>query len=295
MKVILTGNGFLGKVIVEHFKREDITVLGRTSGNIICDLANEIPQLEPADLVIHTAGKAHSVPKNIKEGKVFFDVNVQGTANLLKGLEFATAIPKNFVLVSTVAVYGLDKGCNISEDNPLAALDPYGKSKIEAEKIVSEWCIKHNVICTILRLPLVAGANPKGNLATMIKGISNGYYFNIDGGRARKSIVLARDVAEIILRASSIGGIYNLTDGHHPSFKELAQHISTQLFKSNPLNMPMIIARLLAVIGDFLGAKSPINTQKLKKITSDLTFSDSVARKSFGWNPTPVLADFKIE
>jgi hypothetical protein len=33
----------------------------------------------------------------------------------------------------------------------------------------------------------------------------------------------------------------------------------------------------------------------LSKITSTLTFDDSKARMTFGWNPSPVLESFKIK
>jgi nucleoside-diphosphate-sugar epimerase len=146
-----------------------------------------------------------------------------------------------------------------------------------------------------LRLPLVVGNNPPGNLGAMLNLIKNGYYFNIGGGRAKKSMVLAEDVAKSIISASSVGGIYNLTDGYHPSFEELSNHISIQLGKEKPMNMPLWFARIIAKFGDLLGSKSPLNTSKLKKITSDLTFNDIKARKAFGWNPTPVLDGFKID
>jgi hypothetical protein len=42
------------------------------------------------------------------------------------------------------------------------------------------------------------------------------------------------------------------------------------------------------------GNNAPNNTNKLKKITSNLTFDDSLAREKLGWNPTPVLKGFKI-
>lgn len=45
---------------------------------------------------------------------------------------------------------------------------------------------QHNVVCTILRLPLLVGTNPPGNLGAMIKGIARGYYFNIGGGKSKK-------------------------------------------------------------------------------------------------------------
>jgi nucleoside-diphosphate-sugar epimerase len=128
----------------------------------------------------------------------------------------------------------------------------------------------------------------------MIKGIQKGYYFNIGKGKAKKSMVLAEDVAKFIQKVSDIGGIYNLTDGYHPSFAELSNHISIQLGKGKPMNMSLWLARIIANFGDLLGSKALLNTTKLNKITTDLTFDDSKAREAFGWNPTSVLESFKL-
>ena len=182
----------------------------------------------------------------------------------------------------------------IDEDAALNARDPYGLSKIEAEKIIINWCERNNVLCTILRLPLLVGENPPGNLGAMIKGIKKGYYMNIAGGLAKKSMVMADDVANAIIKASLVGGIYNLTDGYHPSFKELSNHIAQQLNKKAPFNIPNWTAKLLANVGDVLGNKAPFNSYKLSKIKADLTFDDSKARNAFGWNPQPVLQSFKV-
>jgi nucleoside-diphosphate-sugar epimerase len=128
----------------------------------------------------------------------------------------------------------------------------------------------------------------------MINGIKKGYYFDIASGRAKKSIVLAEDVARIIPVVAKIGGTYNLTDGYHPSFHELSDYISKQLHRSKPANIPLSIAKLMAAVGNLIGNKAPINSRKLNKIISDLTFDDSKAVKAFGWNPTPVLEGFQI-
>ena len=106
-------------------------------------------------------------------------------------------------------------------------------------------------------------------------------------------MVLASDVAKYLLKASEIGGIYNLTDGYHPSFFELSENISHQLGKSVPKNLPLWLAKGLARSLDLFGDKAPLNSDKLYKITSDLTFDDSKAREAFGWDPTPVLEGFK--
>lgn len=299
MKILLTGaNGFLGRYIKEHFKQSyQLETLGRSSRhNYNCDLAIEIPELcKDIDVVIHTAGKAHSIPKTSIDKQAFFYVNFKGTQNLLQGLEESQSLPKVFVFISTVAVYGRESGINISEETPILAKDPYGLSKIQAEQLVLDWCNRNNVVCTILRLPLLAGTNPPGNLGAMIKGIKKGYYFNIAGGRAQKSMVLASDVAECILKVSEIGGIYNLTDGYHPTFNELSHTISLQLGRKFIPNMPLFFAKVLAKIGDLIGDTFTINSNKLAKIMSPLTFDDTKARKAFGWNPTPVLVGFKIQ
>jgi nucleoside-diphosphate-sugar epimerase len=296
-QVLLTGaSGFLGNSIINSISpKVDVFTLGRLNCFFNNDLSHSIPLLPDVNIVIHAAGKAHSVPNTSLEKQAFFDVNFKGTQNLLQGIEESQSLPKAFIFISTVAVYGRENGINISEDSPILAKDPYGLSKIQAEQLVLDWCKKHNVICTILRLPLLAGQNPPGNLGAMIKGIKKGYYFNIAGGTAQKSMVLASDVAQCILKVSEIGGIYNLTDGYHPTFNELSRTISLQLGRKFVPNMPLFFAKILAKIGDLIGDKFPVNSNKLAKIMAPLTFDDTKARKAFGWNPTPVLKGFKIK
>lgn len=295
MKVLLTGaNGFLGKIIIKTLEEEyQILGLSRNSVEYRVCLDKQIPNFHHSfGIVIHAAGRAHSVPKKDSEKQQFHGVNVIGTENLLKGLE-KTVLPKQFVFISSVSVYGQEFGNDINEEHQLEARDPYGLSKIEAEALVMKWCKKQNVVCTILRLPLLVGENPPGNLGAMIKAIDKGYYFNIGGGKARKSMVLAKDVAAFIPIVASVGGVYNLTDGFHPSFKELSMEISLTNKKKRPLNLPLFIAKLIGSFGDLLGEKAPINSLKIKKITSDLTFDDAKARKLLRWNPQLVLKYLK--
>lgn len=292
--ILVTGaTGFLGNYLIKELPGKVDTV-GRHNSDLICDLSKQVPRLKKYySSVIHAAGKAHSIPKTKEEIELFFEVNVEGTKNLLKSLE-SVGPPEHFVFISSVSVYGKESGVLITEDEPLFAVDPYGKSKIYAEKIISDWCNRHNVICTIFRLPLIIGINPLGNLQSMILGIKRGYYFNIGGGKARKSMVLAEDVAKLVPVILNTGGIYNLTDGYNPTFYELSLHMANQLRHKAPLNMPLWLAVFVAKIGDLIGKKAPINTNKLKKITSDLTFDDSKARDMLGWSPKLVLDNFKI-
>jgi len=295
MKIIITGaSGFLGRHLTSYFKAEELITVGRRDATVIAHLEKDIPDLPKADLVIHNAGKAHMVPKNSAEADDFFAVNVQGTMNLLNALSMTDKLPDGFVFISTIAVYGKDTGTGINEEAPLLATDPYGKSKIAAEELVTQWCTAHQIPFAILRLPLIAGTNPPGNLKSMINGIKKGFYFNIAGGKARKSMVLATSVPKAILPAVATGGIYNLTDGIHPSFEELSEVISKQLDKKKPGSIPAFIASPLASLGSLIGKKSPLTQKSYKKMTNDLTFDDSKARSSFGWSPLSVIDNFKI-
>ncbi len=288
-RVLLTGSsGFLGKYIRDEFNSEDLEILNRIStGDYNFDLSQNVPEFSNRfDLVIHNAGLAHTAIGN------FFEVNVQGTRNLLKGL--SKSPPNHFVFISSVSVYGRNEGEYLSETCPVLATDQYGMSKIQAEAEIIEWCLYHQVGCTILRLPLVVGFNPPGNLAAMIKAIKKGFYVNIAGGQAKKSMVLAEDVAKFILPASHVGGIFHLTDGMHPTFDQLSHVIARQVNRKGIFSIPLILAKLLARLGDLLGTNAPFNTAKLVKITSNLTFDDSLAREKFGWSPRSVLENFKI-
>jgi nucleoside-diphosphate-sugar epimerase len=293
--LVTGGSGFLGQFISQYLRRFGrVKTLSRSHGDYICDLSEAIPELNQVfDLVVHSAGMAHKTPRSVGVGDLFHSVNVIGTLRLLEALENA-GLPRGFVFISSVAVYGLSNGTLINESSELSAIDPYGHSKIQAEKLVKQWCKEHGVTCTILRLPLIAGPNPPGNLGSMIKGLKRGLYFNISGGKARKSMVLASDVAKFIYMASEVGGVYNLTDGNHPSFFEISENISLQLKKNRPKNLPFWFAKVLALIGDLFVDKAPLNSDRLRKISSDLTFDDSKAREAFGWDPTPVLNGFKI-
>lgn len=295
--LLLTGaSGFLGKNILPELKQNyEVVTCGRSQGNdIVADLTKEIPELEKHfDVVLHACGKAHVVPKTSEEAKVFFDVNVNGTKNLCAALE-KVGIPKAFIFISTVAVYGGDNDDLISEDHPLNGTSPYAKSKIEAENFLIDWCKEHNVILTILRPSLIAGKDAPGNLGAMVKGIKKGFYMNIAGGKMKKSIVMANDIARLVPLVENKGGIYNVCDTAQPTFGQLSLVIAKQLGKHKPMNIPYWMAWCMAKVGDLLGKRAPINSYKLDKMVRSRTFSNEKACRELGWKPLNVLQELRI-
>ena len=298
MKFLFAGAfGFLGNNVRPFLERMyDVTTIGLLpQDDYTVNIAKEIPDLgERYDIVLHAAGKAHSVPRTEAEKQVFFDVNLQGTKNLCTALE-RRGVPRAFIFISTVAVYGCAYGENITEDHPLNGATPYAMSKRLAEEYLQKWCYEHNVILGIIRPSLIAGPNPPGNLGSMIHGIRSGKYLSIAGGRARKSILMVQDIAKLVPLLAEKGGIYNVCDSHHPTFRELETIICRQLDKKQPLSIPYWVAKCMALAGDCLGRKAPINSLKLDKITKSLTFSNEKAIRELGWKPTNVLENFNIE
>ena len=298
MNLLFTGaSGFLGQNIKPILEQTyAVQTIGlNEANNYKINLATTVPILDQGfDVVFHAAGKAHSIPKTDEEKKVFFDVNYQGTINLCKALE-QSSLPKAFVFVSTVGVYGLEFGENITEEHPLNGTTPYALSKIQAEQYLTQWCAKHDVRLGIIRPSLIAGPNAPGNLGAMVTGIVTGRYLSIGSSNARKSVLMVQDIVHLIPLLIDKGGVYNVCDDDQPTFKELETIISNQLDKKMPLKIPFVLAKVMAKVGDLLGERAPINSLKLKKITESLTFSNEKAKRILGWKPMKVIENYRIK
>lgn len=295
--LLFTGaTGFLGSNVLpllkENYDVETLALDENATYNINL-VTDDIVLNKKYDVVLHAAGKAHVVPRTPAEEKLFYDINLDGTKKICSALE-NVGVPKSFIFISTVAVYGCDIGEMITEEHPLEGIIPYAKSKILAEQFLQEWCSKNNVVLTILRPSLIAGKNPPGNLGAMIKGIETGKYLSIAGGVSRKSVMMACDLANVVKLCEEKGGVYNICDDSYPSFHELELLISKQFGKKPPLNIPYWVANCLAHVGNLLGKKAPINSVRLEKIVKSLTFSNEKIKKELGFEPTDVLSNFVI-
>ena len=106
MKILITGgNGYIAKSIYSSLSSKyDITTVTRQDFDLTCWASTyKFFYNKTFDVVIHTAGKAHYLPKTSSEEKSFFIINVEGTRYLLESLE-CSGIPKEFVFISSVSV-----------------------------------------------------------------------------------------------------------------------------------------------------------------------------------------------
>ena len=298
----MTGaSGFLGRWLVDTLLKDESELVA------VCRRPVEGVRTIRADLtagefrlsgprwseVYHLAGLAHCRPRNAAERRRYFEVNVEGTRNLLQALEGAGVIPDSLVFVSSVAVYGMTAGELLDEETPRRAMDPYGASKRGAEDLLREWGIRRGVRIGVVRLPLVVGKEAPGNFGAMVRALRAHRYLGVGGGESRRSMVLAGDVAVALPRVAAAGGIYNLTDGRHPSFKEVETALANALNQQTPWRLPLWAARpaaLMADIGERISRRRlPFNSRALRIMTSTLTFSDEKARDRIGWRPDSVV------
>jgi nucleoside-diphosphate-sugar epimerase len=298
MKYLITGgNGFLGKSLKETSEKKDLTIysLGLSNANdIICDLRTNIPTIpKDVNIVIHAAGKAHTIAKTKAQEEDFFNINVNGTLNLLKGIEKSNLKNniRQFIFISTVAVYGLDYGTNINEGYSLLGKTPYAQSKIEAETLLKKWGLENKINVIILRLPLLVGNNPKGNLGRMISAIKKSYYVKIDFPPVKKSMVLVDDISNFIFSMKKSSGIYNLTDGRHPNISEIENIICNHFNKKIYIKLPFFFMLFVSKICDAFGVNY-FNSNILNKMSKSLTFDDSKASQELGWSPKSVIEHF---
>ncbi|KAH9775100.1 UDP-glucose 4-epimerase 5 [Citrus sinensis] len=123
------------------------------------------------DAVIHFAG-LKAVGESVQKPLLYFDNNLIGTITLLEVM--AAHGCKNLVFSSSATVYGWPKVVPCTEEFPLEAMNPYGRTKLFIEEICrdvhrsdSEWKI------ILLRYFNPVGAHPSGKIGEDPRGIPN--------------------------------------------------------------------------------------------------------------------------
>lgn len=126
---------------------------------------------EQIDMVIHFAG-LKAVGESCRLPLQYFKNNVSGTINLLEVMDKFDI--KNLVFSSSATVYGDPKTVPITEEFPLSATNPYGRTKLMIEDILrdlyaadSKWNI------AILRYFNPIGAHESGEIGEDPNGIPN--------------------------------------------------------------------------------------------------------------------------
>src|SRR4249919_710048 len=113
------------------------------------------------DAVMHFAARS-LVAESMQQPALYFRNNVTGTLNLLDAMR-AAGVDK-LVFSSTAAVYGNPDYTPIDEAHPTRPINPYGWSKLMAERQIAEQCRAHGLRAACLRYFNAAGADPEGEI-----------------------------------------------------------------------------------------------------------------------------------
>ena len=238
MRIFITGGaGFIGTHLCQKLaQKHDVTIYDNfsnsnqenslsTTQNVsiisgdILDYQKLSSAMKNHNIVIHLAAKI-DVINSIINPELTFETNVKGTQNVLDSC-ISNGITK-IITTSSAAIYqNISKG-SITEENKTEPLSPYGKSKLEMEKIITN----SKIDSTILRLFNVYGSNStSGVIVNFKENIQNNKPLTIFGdGKAIRDFVHVDDVINgIILSISSKSGIFNIASGNGTSINDLAK------------------------------------------------------------------------
>lgn len=109
--------------------------------------------------VLHFAASL-VVPESVARPLDYWRNNVANTLVLAQACVEAGV--ERLVFSSTAAVYGQPADPLVSEDTPCAPINPYGASKLAAERALSDAAAAHGLRVVALRYFNVAGADPAG-------------------------------------------------------------------------------------------------------------------------------------
>jgi UDP-glucose 4-epimerase len=153
-KLLITGGaGFIGSVLTAYLLDhgyEVVVVDDLSTGHSktidsrasliqasILDKLALVSALVGVNTVIHCAAKS-LVEQSVSNPDIYNQVNTEGTRVLLEAMNKSGV--SNIVFSSTAAVYGDSKIQPITESSEINPINPYGKSKIEAERLISTFC-----------------------------------------------------------------------------------------------------------------------------------------------------------
>jgi nucleoside-diphosphate-sugar epimerase len=220
MKLLLTGyTGFIGSYLYQYLKNDNFQV----DGVSLRDTALSGLFKEQYDIVIHLSGLAHQT-KSIPYSE-YKRINCTQTAELASYAKEAGV--RHFIYFSSVKVYGNSAdGNELTEFSEIKPDDSYGISKAEAEKILlSLQDQTFNV--TILRIPLVFGPNPKGNIKLLLTLTDRSKLIPLNGINNRRSILSVSNLSEIIKQIieKKIYGIFIPSDIKPISTTEIMNYL----------------------------------------------------------------------
>lgn len=281
----------------ESLKRvQEIT--GKTLKFYKLDLLNKealkkVFESEKPDAVIHFAG-LKAVGESVKLPLLYYHNNLLSTINLLETMnEFAVT---QFVFSSSATVYGEPKSVPITEDFPLHATNPYGRTKLMLEEILQDVYVADNTLSiTLLRYFNPVGAHESGKIGEDPQGLPNNlmpYISQVAVGKLAKLCIFGGDwpthdgtgIRDYI-------HVVDLAKGHVLALEKMNKKTGVHTFNLGTGNGVSVL-ELVKAFENATGKEIPYTIVERRPGDIPECYAESSkAQKELNWHPTKTLED----
>lgn len=292
--LIIGGSGFIGSRLVSDLQTtgHNITIFDKNPSLVhqsIVRLGDVRDQgalntvMSGMDLVYNLAAEHRD---DVTPTSLYYDVNVQGAINIVTAADLNGV--KKIIFTSSVAVYGLNK-LNPDEQSPTVPFNNYGKSKLEAETVFTEWLEKvEGRSLTILRPVVVFGEGNRGNVFNLIKQIQSNKFMMVGLGDNRKSMAYVGNIADFLVKAMGLGHgkhLFNFATKPDLTVRDLIEFIRAELGISARMpKLPYAVGLFGGFTFDLLskitGKKFSISSIRIRKFCANTTVSTSALENS---------------
>jgi len=297
MSILVTGaSGFVGTALCRELLARGHTVRAAVRRLVppgalppqlhqilVPDIAAEFDRralLDGVGTVVHLAAIAHR--SNLDDGELR-RVNCDAAIRLA---EAAAGSVRRFVFLSSVKVHGEDSGSGTyAEDDTLNPQDSYGRSKLEAERALTETAARSGIELVIVRPPLVYGPEVKANFLRLLGWVDSGLPLPFASMRNRRSLIYVGNLVDAIARFAehpAACGPFLVSDDESVSTPELVSRIARAL--GRPARLLPVPPALLRVAGIIAGRRDEI-----RRLTGNLAIDSLRARRLLNWRPPYTL------
>lgn len=294
MITIIGGSGFVGSFLIKELKNYKVGNLDKNPSPFFDNITTngDIRNFNEIKIPIGTKSivlLAAEHRDDVSPTTLYYDVNVQGTKNVLKAMDKCGI--KHLIFTSSVAIYGLNKN-NPDENHIHDPFNNYGKSKWQAEEVIKEWYEKdpEGKSVSILRPTVIFGERNRGNVYNLLKQISSGKFLMIGKGNNKKSMAYVGNIVAFIkdrLNKEQLGHhVFNYADKPDYNMNELVFVIENKMkLKIPKFKIPYWLGMFGGFCFDFLskvtGKKLSISSVRIKKFCATTQFDSTKAHNLF--------------